>query len=203
MSKTEEDARQIELARWIGQTLHSGADLMPLGPHSSFALIPMGGGLWMDKKVGELAWQAPAYVIARQFGHRYHVIDHAWLAGHASHPHESWALIAEPYLSSDVNEQIEVFLAEYCAEWGLRAECLSTERSSWNPGSCRRSWSRSGQDKRRRSSRTQCGGCSMRCSMPDNAAENATASRWYVPHGIMDNLETAACVVARRIPSLI
>lgn len=137
MKGDSEACRQQQLAREIGKAFHQTDKLVPLGPHSSFGLMirsdPL--GLWMEKTLGEIAWQAVALQLQRQGG-RSHVIDHAWLAGFKDPPHEAWALISEPYLDAERAERIKEYFDEIADDWSLECEVLPAARSSWNPGQC-------------------------------------------------------------------
>jgi hypothetical protein len=131
MSDRGEDKRQRALARWIGQTCHSGADLVPLSHHSSFGPPTLAGGFWMERSAQDLAWGAVGIRIEEACRYAA-VIDHAWLAGHARVPHEPWALVLEPYLSPEEAAPI----APALAGWWLDVRVLPKRQSSWNPDQC-------------------------------------------------------------------
>jgi hypothetical protein len=139
-SRRRDDAktmRQRELARWIGATYHNTDKLMPLGRHGSFGILPRAAGFWIDERVSDLAWQSVARRFSQQ-ADQFHVIDHAWIAGFSEQPHESWALVLEPYLSSEdiADRIISHFAAIVEEEWPLTCAALRSDQSSWNPGNC-------------------------------------------------------------------
>jgi hypothetical protein len=112
------------------------ARLIPLGPHSSFAIRSYGTHWpWYNEPIDRLIWDIVAQRLA-DFAPTRSLIDHAWLFGFHAPPHETWGFVTEPYLDVAAARQIFADANEAMNDWGVEFLVQLPEASAWNPGQC-------------------------------------------------------------------